>query len=70
MLKCTNALHTCSYSLLSPPPPAPPTPAEWAQEVIRLAVKYKDEGVVGIDIAGDELLPFDPYIPYFEVGVA
>ena len=33
-----------------------------------MAVKYKDQGVVGIDIAGDELEPFDPYIPYFKVA--
>lgn len=27
---------------------------------MNLAEKYKDRGVVGVDIAGDELLPLDP----------
>jgi adenosine deaminase len=27
---------------------------DWSEEVVRLAAKYRDRGVVGIDIAGDE----------------
>ena len=33
-----------------------------SSEILRLAVKYKDQGVVGIDLSGDEegLNPDDP----------
>lgn len=32
---------------------------EWSIEIAQLAVKHKDNGIVGIDIAGDELQPMD-----------
>ena len=59
--------HGGTHSHPHPHLPLPLPPLEWAQEVIRLAILYKDQGVVGIDIAGDELQPFDPYIPHFKV---
>jgi hypothetical protein len=52
----------------------------WNPEVIRLADKYRKEGVVGVDLAGDELygafffsnflmrlrLPLEPHIEAFQ----
>lgn len=32
---------------------------ERVMDIVRLAEKYKDQGVVGVDIAGDELRPLD-----------
>jgi adenosine deaminase len=40
---------------------------EWSPEIARLAIKYKDQGVVGIDIAGDELAPIDGHLESFKV---
>ena len=62
-----HCAHGGTRSLPRPHLPLPLSPSEWAQEVIRLAILYKDQGVVGVDIAGDELQPFDPYIPHFKV---
>jgi adenosine deaminase len=41
-------------------------PMKWAHEVVELAKKYRNDGVVGIDIAGDEDEPFKDYYPCFE----
>jgi len=30
---------------------------EWCREMLELATEYKDQGVVGIDVAGDVLEP-------------
>ena len=38
----------------------PPSLPEHCLEIVRLAEKYRDRGVVAVDIAGDELLPLDP----------
>ena len=29
-------------------------------DIVKLAEKYRHRGVVGVDMAGDELLPLDP----------
>ncbi len=34
--------------------------AENCKAIVGLAGKYRERGVVGVDIAGDELLPLDP----------
>ena len=34
--------------------------SEDADKVLELALKYRPRGVVGVDIAGNELLPLDP----------
>ncbi|XP_003385387.1 PREDICTED: uncharacterized protein LOC100634558 [Amphimedon queenslandica] len=38
---------------------------EWSPALVDLAIKYKDKGVVGVDVAGDELQPMDQHIPSF-----
>ena len=35
------------------------THTEHCMDIVKLAVKHRDRGVVGVDIAGDELLPMD-----------
>ena len=43
---------------------------EWSIEIANLAVKHKDNGIVGIDIAGDELQPMDQqHIDAFKVVI-
>jgi adenosine deaminase len=41
-------------------------PLEWAHEVVELAKKYRNDGVVGIDIAGGEHVPYKDYYPCSE----
>lgn len=35
-------------------------PLDKVARIVDLALKYRDRGVVGVDIAGNELLPLDP----------
>ncbi len=42
-------------------------PFEQAQKIMRVAVDRKDQGIVGIDLAGDEVrYPPEPFIPFFK----
>lgn len=40
---------------------------EWSPALVDLAVKYMNEGVVGVDVAGDELKPMDGHLESFKV---
>ena len=34
-----------------------------------MAIEYRDKGVVGVDVAGDELQPMAPHVDAFKVTV-
>ena len=51
-------LHVCLFVCLP----------EWSSDIADLAIQYKDRGVVGVDIAGDELAAMDQkHIDAFKV---
>ena len=37
-------------------------PVEWARSAVRMAAAYRDSGVVGFGVAGDETAPLAPYV--------
>ena len=45
---------------LSPSPPSLSLSVDNVSKTLELALKYRSRGVVGVDMAGDELLPLDP----------
>ena len=42
---------------------------EWSEEIVLLADKYRNKGVVGVDLAGDEIkFPNDLHIKAFDLA--
>ena len=41
---------------------------EWSMEVVQLAQEMRNDGVVGVDLAGDESAPAEPHRPAFDLA--